>query len=178
MKKKIIAMIMIIAVLGTVVLMAGCNQVSSNNSNTTAPTSEDNKATQPEIMDPVVDAMMPVSLKGKGGYVLTTNGSVFTLMVDSDYKYSYYDLTLEELYQLRTYEMIKYTLKQIDEANHQKALADEQINPYGINDMKQYERATDKLRYIRRHLENVGLSDEITESDYFKKPTGPVLTKK
>lgn len=94
------------------------------------------------------------------------------------YKYSYYDLTLEELYQLRTYEMIKYTLKQIDEANHQKALADEQINPYGINDMKQYERATDKLRYIRRNLENMGLSDEITESDYFKKPTGPVLTKK
>ena len=91
MKKKIIAMIMIIAVLGTVVLMAGCNQVSSNNSNTTAPTSEDNKVTQPATMDPVVDAMMPVSLEGKGGYVLTTNGSVYTLMVDSDYKYSYYE---------------------------------------------------------------------------------------
>lgn len=91
MKKKIIAMIVIMAVLGTVMFMAGCNQVSSNNSNTTDPTSEDNKVTKPTTMDPVVDAMMPVSLEGKGGYVLTTNGSVFTLMVDSDYKYSYYE---------------------------------------------------------------------------------------
>ena len=92
--KRIIAMIMIIAALGAVLLISGCSNTSNNQ--TTTPTdsitsTEGVKETQPATMEPVVDAMNPVELGSKGGYVLTTSGSVFTLKVDSDYKYSYYE---------------------------------------------------------------------------------------
>lgn len=94
MNKKIIAIIMIMAAIMAV--FTGCgNNTSDNginndstNSNTTT---ENTQATQPATMDPIVDGMNPVVLGEKGGYVLTTNGSVYTLMVNGTYKYSKYE---------------------------------------------------------------------------------------
>ena len=93
------------------------------------------------------------------------------------YQLKTYDLTLEELYKLRSYEMVKYILRSIDEANRQRSIMNESIGNYDFNDEKAYHRANDKLLQIIRNLENLGLSGDIKESTYFKADT-PTLAKK
>ena len=78
------------------------------------------------------------------------------------------NMSLEEIYKLRSYRMSKYIYENIAKVNKCEEIMRKEETGYGVRKVYRYKLAESDYRTIRKNMELLGVASDIYESDYFE----------
>ena len=78
------------------------------------------------------------------------------------------EMSFEDIYKLRSYQMSKYIYEEIEEANKYVKIMYEEQTDYGFRNAPKYKYAESNYKVINKNMESLGLSSDIYDSDYFE----------